>query len=385
MELTFEDMAVQLLASVFAAAALLGCIYLLLACALVLRNAQARRKHAGVPVPVSILKPLHGAEPGLPERLASFCDQDYAGPVQIVCGTQDWADPAIGVVNRLKAALPDRDIELKIDARAIGSNRKICNLNNIAEVARHDVLIAVDSDIEVGPSYLSDVVAELQKPGVGAVTCLYHGIGKNGLWSRLSALAINSHFLPNVVTALSLRLARPCFGSTIALRRETLEEIGGFGAFANCLADDYEIGNAVRATGRDVAIPSFTVGHACNPVELRQMFLDELRYARTIKTLDPLGYAGALITHPLPLALLAVALGSLHGVLLAVVAITCRVLLCRCVERTFGLPRHQTWLIPIRDLISFSVYVTSFFGAAVSWRGYKYRVLADGALMQDPN
>lgn len=384
MDIVFQSL-MPLLSNFLVATATLGCFYLLAACALVLRAASGRRPAPGLPVPVSILKPLHGAEPGLFTRLASFCRQDYAAPVQLVCGTQDWTDPAVTVVRTLQETLPEHDIVLKADARSLGSNRKISNVSNMAALARHDVLVLSDSDIEVGPDYLAAVAGELQKPGVGAVTCLYHGSGEVGLWSRLSALAINTHFLPNVITALSCHLARPCFGSTIALRRETLAEIGGFRAYADCLADDYEIGNAVRATGRAVAIPSFTVGHACHQGSLRQLFLDELRYARTIKTIDPAGYAGAVITHPLPLALFAVLTSAPHAWLVALLAVACRALLCKCIEHAFGLNRQQLWLLPLRDCLSFAVFVTSFFGAAVSWRGYKYRVLAGGALVQDPN
>jgi ceramide glucosyltransferase len=385
MDIVFQSLILPSLSGLLVAAATLGCFYLLAACALVLRGAGVRRPAPGRAVPVSILKPLHGAEPGLFTRLASFCRQDYAAPVQLVCGAQDWSDPAVAIVRKLQETLPDHDIALKVDARAHGSNRKISNVSNMAALARHDVLVLSDSDIEVGPDYLAAMAGELQKPGIGAVTCLYHGIGEVGIWSRLSALAINTHFLPNVITALNCRLARPCFGSTIALRRETLAEIGGFQAYADCLADDYEIGNAVRATGRAVSIPSFTVGHACSQRSLRQLFLDELRYARTIKTIDPAGYAGAVITHPLPLALLALMLGSPHAWLVVPLALACRIVLGRCIEHAFGLKHQQIWLLPLRDCLSFAVFVTSFFGAAVSWRGYKYHVLAGGALVQDPN
>src|SRR5262245_66467931 len=109
----------------------------------------------------------------------------------------------------------------------------------MAPLARIDVIGLSDSDIEVGPTYLADVIAELQRPGVGAVTCLYHGIAGEGIWSRLSAMSINTYFLSNVVVGRSLGLAQPCFGATIALRRETLDEIGSFDAFADCLADDF--------------------------------------------------------------------------------------------------------------------------------------------------
>src|SRR5262249_13591328 len=159
-------------------------------------------------------------------------------------------------------------------------------------------IVLSDSDIDVESTYLADVIAELQRPGVGAVTCLYHGIAGEGLWSRLSAMSINTYFLPNVVVGRSMRLAQPCFGATIALRRETLEEIGGLEAFADCLADDYEIGVAVRRAGYEVAILPFSVGHVCFERTAGELLRHQVRQARTIRTIDPVGYAAAIVSHP---------------------------------------------------------------------------------------
>jgi len=242
-----------------------------------------------------------------------------------------------------------------------------------------------DSDIEVGPTYLNDVVAELQRPGVGAVTCLYHGVAGAGLWSRLSAMSINNYFLPNVVVARSLGLAQPCFGATIALRRETLDEIGSFDAFADCLADDFAMGEAVRAAGYTVAIPSFSVGHVCFEQSARELLRHQMRQSRTIRSIDPVGYAGAMITHPFALALLGALLGSPLGLLVAAFAVVCRTALTIAVERAFDLPRHQYWLLPVRDLIAFATFVSGFFGTPVSWRGSRYRVLSDGSVIQESN
>jgi ceramide glucosyltransferase len=345
--------------------------------------AARRRATACAPVPVTILKPLHGAEPSLSRRLASFCRQDYAAPVQVICGVQDPADPAVAIA-RLLATSPEAPrFDLVIDARTHGSNPKISNLINMLPAARHDVLVMADSDMEVGPDYLAWIVAELQRPGVGAVTCLYHGVPLSGRWSSHAALGINTHFLPNVVTALALRLAQPCFGSTIAISRSLLSRIGGLAAFADQLADDYEIGQAVRAAGHEVAIPAFTIGHACFHERLRGLLAHELRAARTVRSIAPVGYAGAFVTHPFPLALAGALLGGEYALVIAAAALACRAALCICAERAFRLPRQPYWLIPSRDLLSFGVYIWSFFGMRVQWRGLRYRVAADGSLLSD--
>jgi ceramide glucosyltransferase len=368
------------------ATATIGCVYSLIAAMLTIRfGRQSRPIEAGPQPSVTILKPLCGREPGLLARLLVFGHQHYDAPVQIVLGTQNRADPAIDAVERLKAACPDGDIDIVVDPVGHGTNRKVSNLINMRSRARHEVVALSDSDIKVGPTYLRDVVAELARPGVGAVTCLYHGIAGAGFWSRLSAMSINSYFLPNVVVARSIGLAQPCFGATIALRRETLDEIGGFHAFADCLADDYAVGQAVRAAGYDVTIPPFSVGHVCFEQTATELLRHQMRQSRTIRSIDPIGYAGALITHPFALALIGTLLGSTLGLLIAAAAVVCRTGLTIAVEHAFGLPRQQYWLVPFRDLMAFTTFVSGFFGTTVSWRGSRYRVLSDGSVAQKSN
>lgn len=380
-----ENSLLASIAELCVALATIGCIYTLLAAALVLRLRNLFPRRSEIQPSVTILKPLCGGEPELLPRLLSFGRQHYRGPVQIVFGSQDRADPAIDTVKQLKAALPDAKIDLTVDPRAFGTNRKVSNLIHMASLAKNDIIVLSDSDIAVGPTYLADVVAELEKPGVGAVTCLYHGVANGGLWSRLSAMAINTYFLPNVVLARSIGLAHPCFGATIALRRETLEEIGGFQAFADCLADDYAVGEGVRSIGRDVTIPPFSVGHVCFERSAAELVRHQMRQSRTIRSIDPVGYAGATITHPFALAMTAALLGSAVGLLVAAIAVVCRTLLTIAVERAFGLPRHQYWLLPFRDTLAFAAFVSGFFGTRVSWRGSRYRVLADGSVVQESN
>ncbi len=343
----------------------------------------------GTPAPaeypsVTILKPLHGNERGLAENLLSFCAQDYPGPVQVVFGVQSPSDPAIAVVSRLIERFPQSSLELVIDGRWHGSNQKISNLINMADRIRHDVVVVADSDMRVRPDYLARIVAELQRPGIGGVTCLYNGIAGNGLWSRLSALAIDTHFLPNVVVGVSLGLARPCFGSTIALRRTTFVEIGGFRACADVLADDYAVGDALRARGHAVAIPPFTIGHVCSEASWGELWRHELRWARTIKAVDPVGYAGLSLTHALPFALLGGLFGGGTAALaLSGAAVVCRIALCARVERAFGLMPHPYWLVPVRDLLSFATFIAGYLGGSVTWKGHDYRVTPEGNLLPD--
>ena len=366
------------------AAAIAGCVFTLMECIFVLRFSLTREAAAAGAVAqpaVTILKPLHGAEPNLMERLRLLCRQDYTGAVQIVLGTQRDGDAVAVIASRLKAEFPDQVIDLVIDPRSHGSNRKVANLINMMPSAGHDILVLADSDIVVGPDYLRKLVAILATPGVGAATCLYFGLGGN-FWSRLAALAINSHFLPQAVAAATFDIGSYCGGATIALRRSVLERIGGFPAFADVLADDYAIGAAVRTLGEGVALAPFAVGHCCFESDLRQVVLHQLRVARTIRSIEPLGYAGTLVTHPLPLALLAVLTGSMAAVWVTAAALICRLALYWCVTWRFDVSRRDFWLLPVQDLLAFAIYVMSFAGGGVHWRGQEYRVAADGTLIE---
>ena len=361
-----------------------GCVYLV--CAAVVSAGFTSEALAGSTSspPVSVLKPLKGDEPALFQNLASFCSQTYPAPVQLVFGVQDPNDAAIAVVQRLEASFPGQDVHLVIDPATHGTNGKISNLINMISAVRHPCIVLADSDIGVPPDYLSRLAASLEQPGVGGVTCLYHGVAVAGFWSRLSALAIDGHFLPNVLIGLRSGLARPCFGSTIALLRGSLDEIGGFRAFSDCLADDYAIGAALREKGLAVAVPAFVVAHSCSESSLTELWRHELRWARTIRSVDPLGYAGSLVTHPLPFALLSLAAGApLLGSALAILAILCRIVLLHVTTRSHGLAPPPYWLVPIRDLLSFAMFVWSFRGRDLTWRGRNYHVRSNGALTAD--
>ena len=369
--------------------AVAGCGFLIAATILVARAAGSpARPHALAMPAVTVLKPLHGDEPGLRDNLGSFCNQDYPGPIQVVFGVQDPGDGAVAVVEHLQKTQAGRDLDLVIETKVHGLNRKVSNLVNMAPRIRHDVVVLADSDMRVGPDYLSGVTAALDEPGIGAVTCLYYGVPVAGMWSSLSALAINAHFLPGVVFGSALGLARPCFGSTLALRRQTLGEIGGFIAFADCLADDYAMGAALRARGHTISIPSFAIAHMCTEASASDFWRHELRWARTIKSIDPLGYAGSIAAHPLPWALIAALLGAgspafLPAIAIALASIGCRVALLRQVETAYALPSQAYWLVPARDLLSFILFVVSFFGRDVSWKGHRYRMVAGGSWVSD--
>ncbi len=369
---------------IFCAAAFAGAIYTI-ACMIAVRQFANGKIPAGTPVPVTVLKPLYRAEPQLAENLTTFCHQVYAAPVQLVLGMHQSDDDAFAIARSVKLANPDMDIAIVAGAAQHGANPKISNLLNMLPAAKHDFLVISDSDIAVPPNYLSAIAGAIQMPETGLVTCCYIGRpALTGLWPRLSAMAINQHFLPDVLFALAHRFASPCFGSTIALNRAVLDKIGGLQSFADRLADDYEIGWAVRSRGLRLAVPPLIVSHSCAEITPGELFRHESRWARTIRLVNPSGFAGSIITHATPLSLIGcVFLGfapSSLGILAGTIA--ARVWLAIHINSRFG-TGDPIWLVPARDLLSFVIFIRALFAGPVDWRGARFRVSSAGAMAQD--
>jgi ceramide glucosyltransferase len=374
----------HLLGWVLCAMALFGGLFTAMASILFGRFATRPPQTPSRTPAVTVLKPLHGADTWLRESLETYCRQDYAGQMQILFGVHQQNDAAVGLVRELQSRHPQLDIGLVIDERMHGPNRKVSNLINIQARAKHAVLIMTDADVRVPPDYVGSIVAALSAPGVGAVTCLYLGEGVSGLWSRAVAMAINYDFLPSAVLAKTFNLAQPCFGPTIAMTSQVLQEIGGLGAFARFLAEDYEIGRAVRNRGYAIAIPAMTMTTVCTERSVGDLFRHELRWARTIRRIARSGHVGSVVTHPLPLAVIgATLLGwAPASVGLVLVILGVRLLVKLRIDSATRVNTGPWWLIPLRDMLSFGVFLASFSGATVEWQGQRFRVGRDGVLTE---
>ena len=357
-------------------------VYLAGTVAAAMRFARRRAVLPAEQPPVSVLKPLYGAEPGLYENLRSFVDQDYPDR-QIVFGVRSAEDGALPIVRRLIADRPEVDIDLVVNARAGGSNLKVANLINMLPATRHDLLVFADSDMRVDRHYLATVTAPLRDPAVGLVTCLYRGRPTGGLWSRLGALHINFSFLPSALLGEALGAGGGCFGATIALRRSVLDRIGGLAVVRDELADDHRIGAAVREVGLTTALSSYIVETSVTEKNLKCLWRHELRWARTVRAMAPVGFAGSAVTHAVAIAALAALCSGLSPISLVFFAMSClfRWATAGAAARILHLPLTGLWLLPLRDLLSFAVFVGSFFGRSVSWRDQLFRIEPSGRII----
>ena len=336
--------------------------------------------------PVSLLKPLCGAEPGLYEHLRAFCEQDHPH-YQIIFGIREASDPACAVARRLAAEFPALPIDIVIDPEQHGTNFKVSNLINMLGHARHEFLVMADSDAFVGRDYLAIVAAPLLDPKVGMVTCTYRGVPTESVWSRLGAMYINEWYVPSVLLAWLFGYQGYVSGQTMCVRQDTLRAIGGLRAIADCLADDHRLGELVRDAGLRIVLSPYQVDGEHHEQSYQSLSRHEIRWMRTIHVLRPRSFRMIFLSFSFPLGLLGLILATLGGPFATAAwllfAITVLVRLAFHVAPRLRGARPllaDAWLIPIRDILICWIWFRSFFTSRVTWRGNEFDVDADGLL-----
>jgi ceramide glucosyltransferase len=349
------------------------------------RRADSNAPTQNLP-PVSILKPLKGTDPDIYKSFRSHCLQDYL-EYEIIFGVSDPADPAVAAVRLLQQEFPYRRIQLVICGQILGANVKVSNLEQMVRNARHDILIVNDSDICVERDYLRRVVPPLAVDKIGMVTCLYRGAAAATLGSRLESLSISTDFCPSVLVARQLEGGLHFgFGSTLAFRCSDLERIGGFKSVVNFLADDYELGRRIADLGLKVHLSDAVVETHLPAYTFGGFLSHQLRWARGVRDARLGGYIGLIFTFGLMWALLNLiasgfatwswaVLGAL-ALLRVAIALVVGISILRDSQ-----VRKHLWLLPLRDLVAVAVWVASFFGHTVTWRGDRFR-LKDGCLIR---
>jgi ceramide glucosyltransferase len=332
--------------------------------------------------PISVLKPLCGAEPHLYENLATFCEQRHPR-YEVLFGVASAADPAVAVVERLRADYPECDITLVIDARVYGKNLKVSNLINLAERAKYGRIVIADSDIAVKPDYLERVTAPLADESVGVVTCLYHARSVGGFWTRIGAQFVDAWFAPSVRITHLGGSSRFGFGATLALTRDTLDKIGGFKALKDELADDFWLAELPRRLGRRTVLSEVDVGTDVIEASFAPLWHRETRWLRTIRSLNPAGFAFLFITFTAPWlaigAWLALRLdGTLAGTLAAAGAaagLFGRLVLHARGEEGWRAFVRDLPLVAVRDTLLALEWLAAVFGTQVVWRGARMTVV----------
>ena len=337
---------------------------------------------------ISILKSLKGLDPSMLDAFRSHCRQTYAGEYELLFGVSSLSDPAAAAVVQLQTEFPHRTIRLLECPERLGTNGKVSTLIQLVPHARHDVLLINDSDITVSPLYLERVMAAFTPASANApnaretalVTALYRGRAHRTLPSRLEALGIVTDFLPSVLLARWLEGGlRYGLGSTLAVRREALESIGGLASVVDHLADDYELGARLYRAGYGISICSEVVETSVPAYTWREFFDHQLRWYRTVRDARPWGYAGFVGTYGLSWALLNLVASGFSPLSLWLLALSFFLRLAQAMlvgANTLSdrqvLP--SLWLLPLRDLIALGLWAAGFAGNTIVWRGERFAV-----------
>ena len=346
----------------------------------------AARRYRGVPrrkferpTPISILKPLAGADEGLAENLRSFFEQDYPD-FEILFAVSNPGDAAVEVVERLRAEYPQVPSRLLVTGEPPYPNAKVFSLDRMLAAARYDLLVMSDSDIRVAPDMLRRVAAEFQDDTIDLATCPYRAVPGASFWSTLEAIGMNTEFLAGVLVARMIDGMKFAVGPTIVARRRALDGIGGFDRLRDYLAEDFVMGQFAAQAGFGVILSSCVVEHRIGSQGLRANAAHRLRWARSTRRSRPAGYLGQLFTNPLPVALLLLAITPAWWPLAAAAAVL-RALAAWAVAGWVlddPLTARRWWLVPVQDLLGFAFWLAGFFGNTIVWRGRRYHLRADG-------
>jgi ceramide glucosyltransferase len=342
---------------------------------------ESRRVLPDFTPPVSLLKPVRGVDFASPLNFASYCCQNYPDYEILFC-VNDLSDPAVALIRKLMQDFPERRIKIFSNAPAIGSNRKVNNLALLAREAAYPILVQSDGDVRVSPNYLKEVVAPFIDPSVGVVSCFYRGVAEKNLGAELEAIGAASDFFAGALVADWKEGVTFALGATVVTTKSWLTKIGGYEALANLLADDYELGNRIHKAGGKVLLSREAVWTMYPAQTLRGFCDHQLRWARTVRQVRPASFFGLLFTHGLPWAVLAAAVAPTAAISAAY--LIAYLILRFSMAWTVGvwcigdqLLRRRIWLVPLRDLVNFAIYIFSFASSRVTWGGIEYEMKND--------
>jgi ceramide glucosyltransferase len=360
----------------------------ILALAGLLRFHRQRPPVASFSTPVSLLKPLDGAEPNLEAHLDSFFNQDYPSFEILFCA-RSATDSGLETARRVAARYPHIPASFLSTGAETYFNAKVSSLELMQSVARHDLFIISDSDVRVEPNYIREVVAPFGDERVGVVTCLYRGVADRGLWSKLEAAGMSVEMTAGVLTANLLEGMKFALGPTMAVRRSCVEAMGGFGVLGPYCSDDFLLGAKVAEQGEAVVLSHHVIDHIILNLSFAASLRHQTRWMKSTRFSRPLGHLGTALTFSVPFGLLAFAAGlAMHRPALALTllaySIANRIILAALVGSLAVQERHlprTTLLYPLRDFLGFCCWAASYIGGTILWRGRRYR-LSRGGLME---
>ena len=338
---------------------------------------------------ITLLKPLKGCDATTAESLQSWFHQNYPGQIQILFGVADASDPVCTIVRELIEKNPGGDAQLVVCAESLGANGKVSTLIQLERLAKHPLILVSDADVRVPPDFLANIVAPLRDPKTGLVNCFYRLANPATTAMRCEAVAINADFWSQVLQAATLKAPDFALGAAMLARRTLLEEIGGFAALADCLADDYQLGHRIAQRGHRIALCPVVVECWDAPMNWGDVWKHQLRWARTIRVCRPAPYFFSILSNATlwPLLWLVTSLvlsKTLCFPLIALAYLSIRIVFAQNLQRRFTPGDNNLappWLVPVKDLLAAAVWAGAFLGNTVEWRGRRMKLRRDGTLV----
>jgi ceramide glucosyltransferase len=337
---------------------------------------------------VSVLKPLHGMEPQLERNLESFFNQDYPGDFEIIFAVDHPDDAALPLVTKVCERHPEIPTRILITGEPACPNPPAFSYAQMAKVARAGIFVTSDSDVEVKPDYLSQIVPQLCVKENGMLTCVYRGLNTGGFWSALDAVGMSAEMTAGVLVANLLEGMKFGLGPTIAVRRDALDAIGGFEVLGHYFSNDFVIGNMIAAKGYNVVLSRHVISHVVPPMTFRRMWQRQVRWATGTKHSRPKGHFGTVFIFAVPYGLLGLLGSSLLGHPALGLALLAVSVVNRLVEsyaigwRVTGDREclRKPWLFVVRDLLGFAVWTASYLSRNMRWRDGRFELVEGGRI-----
>jgi len=333
---------------------------------------------------VSLLKPVHGMEAQLKENIESFFQQDYPSFFEILFAADTEDDAALEVIREVSARYPQIPCRILVTGNPPWPNPPAYTFYRMTAIAKTEILVTSDSDVEVSPNYLTEVVAPLVDPKVGMVTCVYRGKNAAGFWSGLTAIGMSVEMTAGVLVANLLEGMKFGLGPTIAVKKEAVQKIGGYEALGHYFANDYMIGDLIHKAGYRVVLSYHVIDHVVNQKSFRKMWENQLRWAKSTRYSRPKGHLGSGLIFATPYGLLGLAAGLALGKPILGLCLFSAAILNRVIESWLvgwkvvrDPSAWKMWLFPIRDLLGFLVWAASYSGDSSVWRDSHYELKGD--------
>ena len=353
------------------------------------RFARRRRRDARTEIeftpPVSVLKPLHGAEPDLEGNLRSFFALDYPEFELLFCARNE-GDAGLQIARRIATEHPEVRARFLTCGEPQFPNAKMWSMAMLSEAASYEMLVTSDADARVTPDYLWRMVQELADPARELASCLYVGRTSGGFAAQLDAVGKSVEMSGGIFVAdMVERGTRFALGVSMVLRREAFALAGGYEDLAQYYAEDFVLGQRLAAQGRGVRMANYVVQLMVMPQGLCASFRDQLRWMKSTRRSRPAGHLGSGLTYSVPFGLLGLVWGLLAGHPLAGLLwllATCanRWLMAAVVLWALGDDQaaKPVLIYPLRDLLGFGVWVASYIGDRMQYHGGSYAIGRDG-------